>query len=68
MESNWTTYWFEIVGENSDLCGEEFFTALQNADKKAHVAYAKEIFPGEKIKCLGKVSEEEAEMMGLDTY
>lgn len=68
MESNWTTYWFEIVGEDSDLCGEEFFTALQNADKKAHVTYAKEIFPGEKIKCLGKVSEEEAEMMGLDTY
>jgi hypothetical protein len=68
MTNNWTTYWFEIVGEDSDLCGEEFFTALQNADKKAHINYAKEIFPNEKIKCLGKVSEEEAEMMGLDTY
>ena len=44
----WTTYWWEIVGEESDLCGEEFFTALED--------------------CLGMVTEEEAEMMGLDTY
>lgn len=64
----WTTYWWGINDENSDLCGEEFFTALENADKAQHRAYAKSIFPKEKLTCYGKVTEEEAEMMGLDTY
>lgn len=64
----WTIYWFEIVGEDSDLCGEEFFTQLKNATKEQHIAAAHEIFPDEEIKCYGKVSEAEAEMMGLDTY
>ena len=37
---------------------------------KARDAYtkAKELFPNENPRCLGQVSEEEAEMMGLDTY
>lgn len=70
----WSTYWFEIVGEYSDICSEEFFTELHTAetDKKAlkamHIEYAESIFPGEVIKCLGRVSAAEAEMMGLDTY
>lgn len=64
----WTTYWFEIVGEDSDLEGEEFFTALENGTREQHLAYAKDIFPNEKLHCLGQVSEEEAECMGLDTY
>ena len=64
----WTTYWFEIVGEDSNLCGEEFFTALENGTKKDHINYANQLFENEQIKCLGRVSEEEAEMMGLDTY
>lgn len=64
----WTTYWFEIIGEDSDLCGEEFFTELENATTEQHIAYAHEIFPGEEIKCHGKVSRLLADMMGLDTY
>lgn len=64
----WTTYWFEIVGEDSDICGEEFFTELENATKEQHIAYAHALSPDEEIKCLGKVSGAEAEMMGLDTY
>ena len=64
----WTTYWWEIIDEDSDLCGEEFFTALQDADAIEHKRYAKSIFPNEKLHCLGMVSEEEAEIMGLDTY
>lgn len=64
----WTTYWFEIVGEDSEICGEEFFTELENATKEQHIAYAHEIFPNEKIVCWGKVTQTEAEMMGLDTY
>ena len=63
-----TTYWFEIVGEESELCGEEFLTELENATKEKHIAYAQELFPNEKIRCYGKISEFEAEMMGIDTY
>lgn len=66
--TEWTTYWFEIVGEDSDLCGEEFFTELPNATKEQHVIYAHEVFPHEELRCYGKVSAAEAEMMGLDTY
>lgn len=65
----WTTYWWEINDENSELCGEEFFTELANsADKETHRKYAQSIFPNEKLHCIGKVTEEEAEIMGLDTY
>ena len=64
----WTTYWWAIVGEDSDLCGEEFFTSLVNAPKSEHVTYARTLFPNEELKCFGKVTESEAEMMGLDTY
>lgn len=64
----WTTYWWGIEDENSDLCGEEFFTELENADYIDHLIYVQELFPDEKVKSYGKVTEEEAEMMGLDTY
>lgn len=64
----WTTYWWTIDDENSDLCGEEFFTELKDGDKKAHRDYVLTLFPNEKPRCLGEVSQEEAEMMGLDTY
>lgn len=64
----WSTYWWEIVDEDSELCGEEFFTELKDADYIDHVIYVQELFPEEKVKSLGKVSAEEAEMMGLDTY
>ena len=63
----WTTYWWEITG-NSDLCGEEFFTCLENASLSDHLGYVTELFPGTVLKCHGKVTESEAEMMGLDTY
>lgn len=64
----WTTYWWEIKGEESALCGEEFFTELKETDVFSHRKYAQEIFPGEELYCLGMVTEEEAELMGLDTY
>lgn len=66
--SKWTTYWWVVIDEDSDLCGEEFFTELENATYEQHVDYAFGIFPDVELKCLGQVSEEEAEMMGLDTY
>lgn len=64
----WTTYWWEVTDEESDLCGEEFFTELPDATKATHTEYAKSIFPGVELHCLGRVSQEEAEAMGLDTY
>ena len=68
MSSIW---WFGIVGEESDLCGEEFFVEVNaslDTAKNTAINMAKEIFPDEKIKCYGRVSAFEAEMMGLDTY
>lgn len=64
----WTTYWWGIEDENSDLCGEEFFTELKDADASEHKKYAQEIFPNEKIVCYGEVDPADAEIMGLDTY
>ena len=64
----WTTYWFEIIGEDSDLCGEEFFTELENATKEQHITYAHEIFPDEELRYVGKYAPEEAEILGYDTY
>ena len=64
----WTTYWWEVIDEESDLCGEEFFTELPDATEAGHREYADWIFPGTQLRCLGQVSQEEAEMMGLDTY
>ena len=64
----WTTYWWGIEDEESDFCGEEFFTELRNGTKGDHEQYVKEIFPNLNLKCYGRVTEDEAEMMGLDTY
>lgn len=68
MKIKWYTYWWEMDNEDSILCGEEFFTELKTPDKEEHRKYAQSIFPNESLKCLGKVTETEAEMMGLDTY
>ena len=64
----WTTYWWVFTDEYSDMCGEEFFTELKDADAIDHKRYVEKLFPNEKVKCLGMVSEEDAEIMGLDTY
>jgi len=64
----WTTYWWHIYGEGSSLEGEEFFTELKTDDEQEHRKHAQSIFPGEMLNCLGRISEVEAEMIGLDTY
>ncbi|MDT3386411.1 MAG: hypothetical protein LIR46_01380 [Bacteroidota bacterium] len=64
----WTTYWWMFVDEDSALCGEEFFTELENATFADHKAMVKDLFPDENPRCLGEVTQEEAEEMGLDTY
>lgn len=64
----YTIYWWTVTGANSDLCGEEFFTELKNADAIDHLNYAKKIFPNEKLHCFGEVTANEANYMGYDTY
>lgn len=66
--NEWITYWWTITGVDSDLCGEEFFTELKNDNVIDHRKYAQNIFPNERLSCLGRVTEYEAECMGLDTY
>lgn len=65
---NWSTYWWICEDENSEICGEELFTELENATYHDHVMYMCELFPNENFRCLGQVTQAEAEMMGLDTY
>lgn len=59
-------YLFEIVGEYSELCGERFF-AQCDIKEEAEEMLA-ENFWGEEIAYLGKYTDDEAEMMGYDTY
>ena len=66
-----TTWWFTIDGEDSNLCGEEFFVEVEGTmDKAKRLALDKayRLFPNERVVCFGRVSNTEAEMMGLDTY
>lgn len=65
---------FEITDLNSDYCGERFFVQVSKC-LNAFTQYAKAwdeaaTVVGEDtvIKCLGEFTDEEAEMMGYDTY
>ena len=67
----WTTWWFGIEDEDSELEGEEFFVEVDvtlDKAKQEAIKIAKENFPNTKLTCYGRVSQEDAEMMGLDTY
>lgn len=67
-KARWTTYLWEIVGEDSELCGEQFCTELRSADMLEHAVCAHKAFPDETLKFLGKITQFEAETLGLDTY
>lgn len=60
------TYWFEIVGEDSILCGEQFFVEADSLENAFDIVG--EYFPDEEVECYGDVDEYEAEIMGFDTY
>ena len=66
----YTTWWFEVIDEDSDLRGEEFFVEVGPDDDPLSMAWdiAAENFGDVKMKCHGRVSAFQAEMMGLDTY
>lgn len=55
---------FEIV--SGDYEGEEFF--VQANDKTEALAIAHDVAVDDKIRFLGIYTDEEAEMMGYDTY
>jgi hypothetical protein len=57
-------YLFEIM--SGEWEGEEFF--VQAANKIDAFYTARDVSEGEKVRCLGVYSDEEAEMMGYDTY
>ena len=65
-------YLFEVIGEDSDLCGEQFFVEVDYTYEDDPLAVAKDIaaenFPDEELACYGPFSPAYAEMCGLDTY
>lgn len=61
-----TNFLFEIIGEYSENCGEQFFVQCDTREEADEILG--QYFWGEKVKCLGEYTDEEAEMMGLDTY
>jgi len=67
---NYTTWWFEVTDEDSDLCGEQFFVEVGPSEHPLSKAWeiAVENFGDIEMKCVRRVSAFEAEMMGLDTY
>ena len=62
----WTTYWFEI--KDGEYEGEQFLTELKDPTRVQHVAHARKCFPNESIVCFGEITQDFAEMLGLDTY
>ena len=57
---------FEVIGEDSNICGEQFFVECNTLASAREIA--KENFPYEELSYCGKYSVEEAEILGLDTY
>ena len=60
------TFWFEVVDEDSENCGEQFFVESDSLEMAWDIAV--ENWGDTKLDCLGKVSYYFAEMMGYDTY
>jgi len=60
-------YLFEIVSEWSENCGEQFFIQC-NTKEEADELLASCLVEGEHCDYLGRFTDEEAEMMGFDTY
>lgn len=59
-------YLFEIISEWSENYGEQFFIQCDTREKADEIL--SQYFQGEKVKYLGKYTDEEAEIMGYDTY
>ena len=59
-------YLFEVIDEDSELCGERFFVECEEIYDAWIVA--QENFPNEKLELIGAYYPEDAEILGYDTY
>lgn len=59
-------YLYEIVGEESEFCGELFFVQCDTFKEAEEIL--KIYFTDEKLHYIGLFDDEEAEAMGYDTY
>lgn len=59
-------YLFEVVSKWSENYGKQFFVQCNTREEADKVL--SEYFWGDKVEYLGKYTEEEAEMTGLDIY
>ena len=57
-------YLFEVIGEDSDLCGEQFFVECEEIYDAWVIAQKK--FPDEKLKLMGAYCPEEVEILNHD--
>jgi hypothetical protein len=59
-------YLFEIVGEDSECCGERFFVECAKDENPWDIVA--EYFDDEEVVPIGEYTPEEAEILGYDTY
>lgn len=62
------TFSFEIVGENNEYCGYEFFVEAETLSEAWDIVAEEVESCLDDVKCYGEISFEEAEMYGFDTY
>ena len=65
MKKMWN-FLVEITTEGSDIEGEEFFVQATTREEADDIVA--QYFEGEQYCYHGRYTDEEAEMMGLDTY
>ena len=63
-----TTWWFEVTDVDCEFCGEEFLVEVDTDSEADARQRAEQYFPNVKLTCYGKLSDFEAEAMGIDTY
>lgn len=59
-------YVFVVTNEDLDSCGEEFFVECNSRAEAYQIAW--EVYGEDNVRCEGRISVEEAEEWGLDTY
>lgn len=59
-------YMFEVTSDWSENCGEQFFVQCDTREEADEIL--SDYFWGDRVEYRGRYTDEEAEMMGLDTY
>ena len=66
-----TDYLFEIVGEENENCGEQFFVETDCVASAWQIVadnFGVDAILNHEIDCIGEYTPEEAEILGYDTY